>query len=155
MPQLWCINLLAAQSNRKMTINYARLCAQYVSACALIRQGLAISDFNGDAYNDPDRQNLAAKIKLIPYDAPNPNDLVPIQLTLEMEDGTEHKHELSDVYGAPAKPMSKSDYLKKFRNDCQLSARPISGTRTERLIQLAESLERQSDLNAVVECLVP
>lgn len=146
--------LVGRPVEQSMSINYARLCAQYVSACALIRQGLSISDFNDEAYRDQSRQDLARRIELVPFEAENPSALLPIHLDLQLKDGTRYEHEINAVYGAPAKPMSRDGHLAKFRSNCKLCAKPLPDSKPERLVELIDSLENQDNLTEVLDCLV-
>ena len=138
-----------------MSINYARLCAQHVTACALLRHGVSIDDFSDAAYADPERQNLARRIRLEAYEADNPNALTPIHIRIALQSGEILSHELKSVYGAPDKPMSREEHLLKFRSNCRLAARPISEAKTERLVGLVDRLEELDDVSVLVDHLVP
>ena len=99
--------------------------------------------------------DLANRIELVPYQAENPNALVPIHLDIQLKDGTSHTHELVDVYGAPAKPMSREAHLEKFRGNCNLANTPLPEAKAERLIELVDGLDELQDLTEVLDCLVP
>ena len=139
----------------QMTINYARLCAQYVAACALLRKTLRIDDFSAEAYADQARQDLSHRISIEAYETNNPNDLLPVHIEIKIKGGKMITVTLGSVYGSPAKPLSRDAHLEKFRKNYRLAARPIPTENTEKLIWQIDELEHLSDVARLVDHLVP
>lgn len=139
----------------KMTINYARLCAQYVAACALLRKTLRIDDFTEQAYADEARQDLARRVNIASYESDNPNDLLPVHIEIVTKSDATHSITLEAVYGSPDKPLSREAHLSKFRDNCKLAARTLASENTERVIQLVDDLEDLTDVVRLVDHLVP
>lgn len=147
--------LVGRPAETEMTINYARLCAQYVTACALLRNGLTIEDFQEASYSDPAKQELAQRIEIEPYVPDNPNALTPIDVRISLKTGQDISSTISDVYGSPAKPMSRKDHLKKYRDNCKGSVQAIPQEKTEALIGMVDELEMLDDVACLVDNLVP
>ncbi|NNF76948.1 MAG: MmgE/PrpD family protein [Rhizobiales bacterium] len=139
----------------QMTINYARLCAQYVAACALLRKTLRIDDFSEEAYADEARQDLARRVTIQTYDTDNPNDLLPVHIEIVTRSDRSYAMTLDAVYGSPDKPVSREAHLAKFRENCRLATRTLPTGRTESLIQMVDDLEELTDAAQLVDHLVP
>ena len=123
----------------QMSANYARLCARYVAACALLGGGVGLEDFTPQAYCDAQRQALAQRIA--------------IEVEIGLHDGARHTARLDVVLGNPANPLSKDDQLQKFRRNCQAAARPPQSDTVERLIELVDRLEEVADVVEVADLL--
>ena len=91
-----------------MGINYARLCARYVLACAMHGGGVEMSDFSPAAYQREDRQRLAHATEMTVLDAGDPNALVPIGIEIALQDGSKLHCTVEDVYGSPENPMTEA-----------------------------------------------
>ena len=130
------------------TANYARLCASYIAARALLNGRIGFEDFRVEAYQDARTQALVQSISIEPWDVGNPNALTPVDVEIELRDGARHAIRLDVVYGNPAKPLSRDDHLAKFRRNCEAAACPLAPDKTERLIQ---RLDRLEDVTDVVE----
>ena len=137
-----------------MAINYARLCASYVAACALRRGTVGIQDFCDAAYRDPATQALARRITVAVADRGDPNALTPVAVEIELTGGRYHAIKLDVVYGNPARPMSREAHLAKFRRNCELAARPVPAEKAERLIGLVDNLEAVEDVTTLVDAMI-
>ena len=138
-----------------MTINYARLCASYVAACALLRGTVAIEDFTAAAYIDPATQALAARIGVTVADAGDPNALTPIEVEIALLDGRRLLTSLDVVYGNPAKPMTRAAHLAKFRRNFGSAVSRLPAENAERLIEAIDDLEQMPDVVRLVDEIVP
>lgn len=138
----------------EMTVNYARLCAAYVAARALLGDGVGVEDFRADALRDPDSLALARRVDVMIDDNPDPNALTPLTVEIVRRDGARHSLNLDDVYGSPGNPLSRQDHLAKFRRNCASAARPLPTEQVERLIAMADALEDVSELRDLVDQLV-
>jgi aconitate decarboxylase len=136
-----------------MSINYARLCARYLAAYALLKGGVGYEDFTSQAYRDAQRQALAQRILIEVQDAGDPNALTPIEVEIDLYDGTRHTARLDVVLGNPAKPLSRDDQLQKFQRNCQSAARPLPRDAVERLIERIDCLEEVADVAEVADLL--
>ena len=137
-----------------MDINYARLCAAYVAACALLRGTVGIEDFTEDAFADQARQSLARSIR-IEKGHGAPNALTPVTLDMTLDDGTTHSLRVDQVYGSPAKPMPRAAVLEKFRGNCARSAGAPSPGQADGLIAAVDDLENLADVTLLVDLMVP
>lgn len=139
---------------RDMTINYARLCAQYVTACALLRGSLQIDDFSQAARMDAERHALAHRIHIEAIATDNPNDLLPIHLEIVTQAGDTHAVTLDAVFGAPSKPLNRDAHLAKFRLNCALTVHALPLEKTEALIQMVDDVDDVADVSRLVDHLV-
>ena len=147
-------HLVGRPPKPEMTINYARLCASYVAACALLRGTVGIEDFRDVAYRDPATQALAQCISVEIEDNGDLNALTPVSVEIELQDGKCHAITLAAVYGNPARPMTREAQLAKFRRNCGLASRPVPAAKADRLVDLIDGLEDVKDVSALVDEMV-
>jgi 2-methylcitrate dehydratase PrpD len=138
-----------------MAINYARLCAAYVGARALLGGTIRVEDFTDAAYADEATQALARRFRMEVVDVGNPNALVPIEIELRMADGRRLSASVSDVLGSIAKPLTREAHLAKFRANAAMAEPPLPVEKAERLIGLVDGLDRVADVRALVDAVVP
>ena len=143
-------HLVGRPPKTEMAINYARLCARYVLACALHGDGIEMSDFTPQAYLRKDRQDLAARTELVVQDDGDPNALVPIGVEISLRDGTCLDARVEHVYGSPENPMSRDAHLAKFRQNCQDCKTPLSSVQTEHYIEVCDILQAMPNSNALL-----
>jgi aconitate decarboxylase len=148
-------HLVGRPPHEEMQANYARLCAAYVAACALRRDGVALEDFTPAAYRDGPTQDLARRVSIEVRDAGNPNALTPVEVEIALRDGTRHAVRIETVYGHPKKPLSRTDHLAKFTSNCAAAARPLPVQNVERLIDRVDALEAVTDVTKLVDLLTP
>jgi len=146
-------HLVGRSPHEEMQTNYARLCAPYVAACALRRDGVGLSDFTPAAYRDGATQALARRVFIEVRDAGNPNALSPVEVEIVLRDGTCHAMRIETVYGNPRNPLSRADHLAKFRNNCSAAAHPLPPENVERLIERVDRLEEVADVAELVDLL--
>jgi aconitate decarboxylase len=147
--------LVGRSPREEMQPNYARLCAPYVAACVLRSGGLGLDDFTAKAYRDPSTQDLARRIAIAVRDAGDPNALTPVEVEIHLHDGTWHAALIETVYGNPAKPLSRSDHLAKFRSNCAAAAHRLPPANVERLIERIDRLEEFVGVAELVDLLAP
>ncbi len=138
-----------------MDINYARLCARFVAARALIAGNVVSEDFTAEARRDPVTLSLAERIDIEINNNPDPNALSPIELEIEYHNGARMRSRIDIVYGHPAKPMSRTAWLEKFRSNWRRSVVPLSDSACERVIERIDSLPAVTDTATIIDDLVP
>lgn len=144
-------HLVGRPPKTEMMINYARLCARYVLACALHSGGVALADFSPEAYKRADRQDLARRTTITVQDDGDPNALVPIGITITLADGTRLTQTVRDVYGSPANPMSHDAHLEKFRQNCRDAVHPLPDDQAQALIDAVDALEDLPEATRLVD----
>jgi len=144
-------HLVGRPPREQMSISYARLCAAYVAACALLRGSVGLEDFAPQAYRDPRTQALARRIAVEAQDLGDANALTPVEVEIRLRDGVRHATRLDVVYGNPAKPLSRDDHLDKFRRNCRAAAAPLQPGMAERLIERVDRLEDVADVAELVD----
>lgn len=137
-----------------MTVNYARLCAGYVAARALLNGTVGVEDFRSPAMTDVATLGLAQRIEIVVDDNPDPNALTPIAVEIVLRDGRRLAHRVDVVYGNPAKPLSRDDHLAKFRRNCAGAALQIPDVKVDALIAAVDDLEAVGDVTELVDLMV-
>lgn len=148
-------HLVGRPPHDAMEVNYARLCAAYVSARALIGGTVGIEDFRPDALRDAPTLALARRVSIEVDGNPDPNALTPIEVAITLRSGAVHTQRLDVVYGNPAKPLDREAHLGKFRRNWQAAVRPVPMSQSERLIGMVDTIEDVSDVREIVDCLCP
>ncbi|PPR68094.1 MAG: hypothetical protein CFH00_00727 [Alphaproteobacteria bacterium MarineAlpha1_Bin1] len=138
-----------------MTTNYARLCAQYVTAHALYHDGIGVDAYDDNALTHSRTNDLARRISIIVDDNPDPNALSPVALTVILRTGDQHEITIQNVYGSPANPMSHEAHLEKFRRNCAAAPRPLTSRQVEILIEMIENLESLEEVTALIDSMMP
>jgi 2-methylcitrate dehydratase PrpD len=133
--------------------NYARLCMAYVGAVALLRGGVDLDDFDPDRLNDPAIHALAQRIRMEVDDNPDPNALVPQRIVIALKSGARHEILLPAVLGSPANPLSREQYLAKFRRCWRHGG--LAEAAGERMIALVDRLETLDDVTALLGTMTP
>lgn len=96
--------------------NAARFSLQHAVATAALRGAPAISDFEGDALNNPDIEVLRACIHVHiddVIDAAFPRDY-GARIVVRMQDGTRIERACPAAWGDPENPMRDADLVAKF-----------------------------------------
>jgi aconitate decarboxylase len=146
-------HLVGRPPQEEMTINYARLCARYLAARALLRGGIGLEDFTPAVYRDAQTQALAQSIAIEVQDAGDPNALTPIEVEITLRNGARQSASLEVVLGNPAKPLGRDAHLEKFRRNCNMATRPLRHDNIERLIERVERLEDMTDVAELADLL--
>ena len=144
-------HLVGRPPKTEMAINYARLCAAYVAACALLRGTIGIEDFRDEAYRDAETHALAQRMSMIVCDEGDLNALTPVEIEVALKSGARHATTIGTVYGNPKKPMSREAHLAKFRRNAASARVPVSPASAERLIELIDDLESVQDVRQLVD----
>jgi 2-methylcitrate dehydratase PrpD len=147
-------HLVGRPPRAEMQINYARLCAAYVAACALRRGTVGLVDFNDAAYADPMTLDLAKRVAIEVRDAGHPNALSPIEIDVMLSSGAHHTARVDVIYGNPAKPMMRDAHVAKFMSNAAAAARPVRRDQAEVLVGLIDGLEEIDDVTRIVDHLI-
>ncbi|MFM9849056.1 MAG: MmgE/PrpD family protein [Hyphomicrobiaceae bacterium] len=138
-----------------MTVNYARLCGSYVSACALLRGSLGIDDFSDARRRDPETLALGRRITAVVDGNPDPNALTPITVVVRLKEGRVLRRTIDIVYGNPAKPMTRESHLAKFRRNFEAALNPLPAANADRLIEMMDNIEHLDDVREISALLCP
>lgn len=142
-------HLVGRPPKTAMEINYARLSAAYVTACALF-EPLTRADFNPAAYLRADRQDLANRISMSVREEDDPNDLAPIHVTISLTDGARLLQTVQHVYGCPENPMSRDAQVEKFRLCCSHAVKPLPKAKVDAMIAMIGDVEHVKDISDLV-----
>jgi len=137
-----------------MELNYARLCAQYTIARALMTGGVSVTDFYTAPLHDAQTLELGQRIEIAIDDNPDPNALTPVALTLNLNDGRTVEANIEVVYGNPARPMTRAAQLEKLEANWNAARRTLPDTQREALVAAVDGIESMTDVTALVDCVV-
>jgi len=146
--------LVGRSARPDMAVSYARLCASYAIACALLNDTVDIADFLPNALADQRRLALAARVTLRTDDNPDQNALTPVRVAIGLENGTRHEIRVDEVYGSPARPMTRDAHLAKFRGNWGSGALPLAETAGDALVARVAALESLADVTELVDLLI-
>ena len=68
-------------------------------------------------------------------------------------DGKQYSKRVDIIYGNSRKPLSEKDLLEKFMDCVSFSAKPLSKTDAERVIDMVGNLEKIDDVSRVIRLL--
>jgi 2-methylcitrate dehydratase PrpD len=148
------IQLVDRPPRPDMAPSYARLCAPYVVATALLEGTVDVRDFEPAAIARPERQALAARIRVVPDGNPSLNALAPQRVEVDLTDGRRLGLDLPAVLGAPGRPLSRERHLAKFARAATSGAAPMGALQVQRIIDLVENLEALPDVRMLVDALL-
>ena len=134
-----------------MSANYARLCLPYVLATALLTGGVAVEDFEASAIADPARHVLAARVRVQHDGSGDDNALAPVTVTARLSNGASYTQRVDHILGHPHNPLSRAQYLDKFRRCCQSAARPLPPAAIDALIAACGQLETLPDARVLMD----
>lgn len=147
------IQLVDRPAHAAMAPSYARLCAPYVIATALLEGTVGVLDFEPAALADPRRLELAQRVTVTRDANPSLNALSPQRVEVRLRDGRQLALDLPAVLGSPGRPLGRERHLAKFRRAAASGARPLAPARVEALIETCGHLEELSDVRELVDLL--
>jgi 2-methylcitrate dehydratase PrpD len=133
-----------------METGYARLCAAFVGARALIRGTVDLDDFRPEARADAASLALARRFAMELDGNPDPNALGPVTVTAVLRDGSRREARVERMYGSPANPLTRDAHLAKLRRNWASGARPLDPADAEALIRLIDDLETVPDSREIL-----
>jgi 2-methylcitrate dehydratase PrpD len=136
-----------------MTPSYAKLCNGYIAATALLTGNVTIQDFDLAKLQDPNRLELANKVKTQLNTCTNPNALAPVTVQVTLNAGNVLSIELPYILGNPLKPFNKQAQLAKFRAACKSAILPFSDEQIAELTNLIDALDTIEDIGQLVQQL--
>lgn len=145
--------LVGRRPTADMNVNYARLCAPFAAARAMMSRDLCLSDFEHAARTDAPTLALARRIRLVADDNPDPNALTPVTVQVRLAGGTRHTRSIETVYGNPASPMSRGAQLRKFHRCCAAGVRPLAADGCDAVADLVDGLEKLADVAELLEAV--
>jgi 2-methylcitrate dehydratase PrpD len=138
--------LVARPFKADMTAAYARLCLQFAAALMLVDGEINPARCVPATFADPKIATLAARIYPVLDHNPDMNALVPQRLIITLKNGRCFDETLPYVLGAPALPMSASDYDAKLQRCLTLAASPLNPVSISTLKSSPDIFAARSDM---------
>ncbi len=146
-------HLVGRPIKSNMEINYARLCAQFLAARALITGNLTIDDFSIKNLNDQKTLALAKKTFIQVDNNPDPNTLTPLILEIEYNNGHIIKETVINVLGHPSNPLPRNLWIEKFQKNWQTSEVEMDHEICKNMIKSLENLKNETNVINVINNL--
>jgi 2-methylcitrate dehydratase PrpD len=138
-----------------MSANYARLCFPFVGAIALANGTVRIDDFADGTLADTRIHELGHRIEVVIDNNPDPNALTPQTVVIHLKDGGEHRIDVSHTLGSPERPLTRAQYLEKFRRCLQSGVAVLPVDAAEHVVALVDNLDTLDNTNALITPLCP
>ena len=134
--------------------NYARLCAPFAAATALVRGTVDVPDFRGERLHDPVVHDLARRVEIVEDGNPDANAINPQAIEVRLKSGASHGMVLEQSPGHPNVPLSDEQNREKFRRCWNYGAKPLPPEAGEEMIASVETLETLDDVRALADLMV-
>lgn len=143
------MRLVGRPLREDLTPNCARLCLPFVAATTLRFGTVGLADFTPARLADCETLHLAASVRLIQDDNPDPNAVVP--QTVEVVHDTTARVTVEHTLGSPANPLSRKARIEKAAA-CLAAARHPR-TDVDALVAAAEALDTAPDIGALMRAV--
>jgi 2-methylcitrate dehydratase PrpD len=110
-----------------------------------------VEDFDVGAIADRARQGVAQRVRVVHDGSPDDNALAPVQVTVRLFNGDRYCERVEHILGHPHNPLSREQYLEKFRQCCRSAARPVQDTVMNALIAACDQLEALPDARVLMD----
>ena len=148
------IQLVARPVLAGMSPSYARLCARYVGALALLQGTVRIEDFALPSLGDIATLALAQRIEIAVDESAASRALLPQSLAVRLQDGRVRSRTLTAVLGSPERPLTHAQAVEKFET-CWSSAEALVPEHSTRVIELVERLETLDTVEPIIRLCAP
>ncbi len=135
--------------------NYARLCAPFTAATALVRGTVDVPDFRGERLGDPVVHDLARRVEIVEDGNPDPNAINPQTIEVRLKNGATHGIVLEQSPGHPDAALSEEQNREKFRRCWGYGAKPLPVEAGEEMIRRVAALETLDGVLRLSGLLVP
>jgi 2-methylcitrate dehydratase PrpD len=129
--------------------SYARLCLSYVVAKVLQHGEITIAQFSDAARADPQTFDLAARVRVLDNGNPDPNALAPQSVSVRLAGGATLTWHGATMLAHPSRPLSREQYLQKFRRCLDFPALPLRTDAAGQLEEQIDGLERLGDVRTL------
>ncbi len=129
--------------------SYARLCLAYLVAKVLQHGEITIAQFSDVARADGRTLALATLVRVVDDGNPDPNALAPQTVSVRLAGGATLTWRCETMLAHPSRPLSRQQYLTKFRRCLEFSATPLRADAATQLIAQLDALERVADVRAI------
>jgi len=110
---------------------------------------LDLSDFRGDALNDPVTHALAARIETRSDDNPDPNAMAPQAVVVHLKGGGVLRWQCATMLANPARPLTREQHLVKFHRCCTFSCNRLAPDAPARLVDMVDGLAEIDDVRQI------
>lgn len=131
-----------------LTANYARLCLPFVAAVMLRSGTVGLDAFAAARLADAATLALAARVRLIEDDNPDPNAVVPQTVEVVSAGGAVLAVTVEHTLGSPANPLPRAGRIAKVAACLAAAHAPLADA--EALADAVEALEEAPDPGALL-----
>ncbi|MFC1914296.1 MmgE/PrpD family protein [Chloroflexota bacterium] len=133
----------------------AKFSMQYCMAVALLDGKIGLEQFVDERVNKPDVQSIISKVYYDHDGQPasiNEARMVPEEVLVRLQDGTEYRQAITTAKGEPDNPMKEEEITAKYR-DC--ASQVLTSGNQERTLQLILGLESLDKISKLMQLLRP
>ncbi|WP_298233822.1 MmgE/PrpD family protein [uncultured Azohydromonas sp.] len=146
------VRLVGRPAVHGMEPGYARLCMAYTVATALLTGGVCLEDFDDQALVDPQRLDLARRVRVLDNGHPDPNAIGgPQQVAVRLKDGRQVELHIDHLFGSPQRPLNRHEQDTKFERCCAAAREPLPGAQVRMLATALRGLEGMDDVARLAE----
>jgi len=128
----------------------AQFSIPYTIAVATLRGKVILDDFEDEVVRQGNTAELAKKVLVqIDKSLPKWSTIVNFR-TIE---GKSFSKRIDIIKGHPKNPLSREEFIQKFKDCARYSANPIHPERLEKVLTYLESIETVTDINQLVELI--
>jgi len=135
--------------------NYARLCMSYVAAKVLLHGTIDLAHYRGAELTDAATHALAPRIRMLADTNPDPNALLPVDVTIELTDGRTLRWHCDAMLASPTRRLTREQHLTKFHRCCDFAAAPMPTRQRDALIAAVDGIEGIADVRSLAALLTP
>jgi len=132
----------------------AQFSLRWVIASAILHRKVKVETQTGEALRNMQTLEMARRIvgKLnIEF---NSNQIVePVIIEIKTKGGQVYSKRVDIAYGSPKNPMSFEDVIRKFKECCRYSVKPLSQESLDKVVQMVRRLEDITDVNQIIRLL--
>jgi 2-methylcitrate dehydratase PrpD len=124
---------------------------RYGVAVALSKGRVGLADFEPDRLQDAEVLALAERVDVVRDSTFREN--LPVRIAVETRDGRHAERLETTLEGAPDAPMSRELCEAKFRQCCELAARPFAPLEQDAVIATVDALQSERDVRVLARLL--
>ena len=140
------------------TVVQAQFSIPYNIAAALVDGAVGLEHFSDASLRRDDLLSLARKVDAAvdaDIERQAGRNISPVQIEIEMDDGTVHHARVDAPLGHPSLPMSEADFDTKARDCMRVAIRPLVADAAERLRDGVNRLAGMEDMRELIHVLAP
>jgi 2-methylcitrate dehydratase PrpD len=143
---------LEAKQNPQTMID-AQFSLPWIAATALVKGRVTLDDFTLPALQRKDVLGISHKISVQLDSRLTRRGVGPARVAVRLVDGAEYTESVKFCLGSIENPMTFTDSIKKFKECCPHSLKPITAETAGKIVELTRDLEQLEDATQIIKLL--